>query len=110
MKEGVQLHCGVDWGWGGDGGGGGGGGGATYIRYSYSPSQKPTQIHLIDQGWNHENFSNSLGMKILHILIVQVYWRGAQRINITDSSHTVILIIVLPLAIESVKNQPVISV
>ena len=56
VTEGVQVQCGVDGGWKV----------APHIRYSYSPSQKPTQIHLIDQGWNHENFSNSLGMKILH--------------------------------------------
>ena len=52
VNEGVQLQCRVDW--------------LIHIRYWNSPSQKPTQISLMDQAWNHENFSNSLGMKKLH--------------------------------------------
>ena len=54
VDGGVEVQCRVDW--------------LIHIRYSYSPSQKPTQISLMDQAWNHENFSNSLGMKKLHLL------------------------------------------
>ena len=61
VNEGVQVQCGVDW--------------VVWYTALHCTAmlhivdiriQQARNRQMIDQGWNHENFSNSLGMEISH--------------------------------------------